>query len=67
MGFFRAIIVNNECSKRAYDLTAEVLTYNPGDYQAWQHRRRCIDALKIPTEDEIAYLNKVGIDLEKNF
>ena len=67
MGYFRAIVTKDELSRRAYDLTAEVLTYNAGDYHAWQHRRRCIDALNIPTGDELTYLNEVGLDLEKNF
>ena len=35
MGYFRAIIKKDELSPRAYDLTAEVLKYNPGDYHAW--------------------------------
>jgi protein farnesyltransferase/geranylgeranyltransferase type-1 subunit alpha len=48
-------------------LTAEVLKHNPGDYHAWQHRRKCIDALGIPLDQEIKYINSVGIALEKNF
>jgi len=67
MGYFRAILVKGEVSMRAYDLCAEVLKYNAGDYHAWQHRRRCIDQLQIPTEVEMKYLNSVGIELEKNF
>lgn len=67
MGYFRAIIMKDELSQRAYDLTAEVLSFNPGDYHAWQHRRRCIDALGIATENELKYLNAIGLDLEKNF
>ena len=67
MGYFRAILVSGEVSKRAYNLTAEVLSHNPGDYHAWLHRRQCIDELKIPTEEEMQFLNKVGLMLEKNF
>lgn len=67
MGYFRAILVKDELSERAYDLTKEVLRNNPGDYHAWQHRRRCIDALGIPTAKELEFLNSVGVDLEKNF
>ena len=67
--YFRAVLLKDEISLRAYHLTAEVLKYNPGDYHAWHHRRKCIDNkdLGISTADELAYLNKVGIDLEKNF
>jgi hypothetical protein len=35
MGYFRAILVKGEVSVRAYELCAEVLTHNPGDYHAW--------------------------------
>lgn len=67
MGYFRAVLVKNELSHRAYDLCAEVLKHNAGDYHAWGHRRRCIDALGIPYGKELAYINSVGIALEKNF
>ena len=32
MGYFRAILIKNELSMRAYALCAEVLSNNPGDY-----------------------------------
>ena len=67
MGYFRAILFKKEVSKRAYDLTAEVLRYNPGDYNAWSYRRQLIDELHIPLQDEFAYLNEIAILLEKNF
>lgn len=35
MGYFRGILVKGEVSERAYELCAEVLTHNPGDYHAW--------------------------------
>ena len=53
MGYFRAIIKADELSQRAYDLTTKVIEENPGDYHAWQHRRKCIDASKIPLEKEM--------------
>ncbi len=67
MNYFRAILVKGEVSLRAYQLTAEVLRSNPGDYHAWQHRRRCIDELNIPTSVELDYLTSIGVALEKNF
>lgn len=67
MDYFRAILKSGEISERAYQLTREVLQYNPGDYNAWQLRRRIIDELKIPYEREMDYLNEVGLVLEKNF
>ncbi len=67
MGYFRAIIKADELSQRAYDLTTKVIEENPGDYHAWQHRRKCIDASKIPLEKEMEFLTSVGIQFEKNF
>jgi protein farnesyltransferase/geranylgeranyltransferase type-1 subunit alpha len=65
--YFRAILFRDELSMRAYNLCEEVLKHNPGDYNAWAHRRKCIDELSIPLVKEIAYINSVGIELEKNF
>jgi protein farnesyltransferase/geranylgeranyltransferase type-1 subunit alpha len=67
MGYFRAILIKNEVSMRSYNLTLEVLEHNPGDYHAWQHRRRCVDELQIPTDVEFEFINRLGITLEKNF
>ena len=67
MGYFRAILSQDELTQRAYSLCEEVLRYNAGDYNAWAHRRKCIDALQIPLEKEIEYIDRVGISLEKNF
>jgi protein farnesyltransferase/geranylgeranyltransferase type-1 subunit alpha len=66
-GYFRAILASNEISTRAYQLTQEVLKYNPGDYNAWLLRRKIIDELKIPLEVEMEFLLHVGLLLEKNF
>jgi protein farnesyltransferase/geranylgeranyltransferase type-1 subunit alpha len=35
MGYFRAILVKDELSERAYNLTEEIFKHNPGDYHAW--------------------------------
>ena len=35
MGYFRAIVHANEVSRRAFDLTTEVIQMNPGFYTAW--------------------------------
>jgi protein farnesyltransferase/geranylgeranyltransferase type-1 subunit alpha len=48
MGYFRAIVHANEISKRAFDLTTEVIDHNSGNYTAWFYRRRLIDELKLP-------------------
>ena len=67
MGYFRAILAKKEISMRAFDLTKEVLKYNPGDYNAWALRRKIIDELNLPLEKEMEFLTEIGIFLEKNF
>lgn len=67
MNYFRAIFHKNEISKRAFDLTTEVIKCNPGNYSAWFFRRRLIDELKMPLEQEMEYLNEIALDFEKNY
>ena len=54
-------------SQRAFDLTKEVILINPGNYNAWAYRRKLLDALKMPLEEEFQWLNEIGIDFEKNY
>jgi protein farnesyltransferase/geranylgeranyltransferase type-1 subunit alpha len=35
MSYFRAIVHKGEVSRRAFDLTSEVIQINPGFYTAW--------------------------------
>ena len=35
--------------------------------QAWHYRRQNIDALKITADEEMAFLNDLAEDLEKNY
>lgn len=67
MGYFRAILLKKELSQRAFDLTVDVLKFNPGDYDAWALRRKIIDALGLPLRQEIDFLTEIGTFLEKNF
>lgn len=50
MKYFRAVFHKNEISQRAFDLTTEVIKYNPGNYSAWFYRRRLLDELKLPLD-----------------
>ena len=38
-----------------------------GNYTAWHYRRRCLDELKLPLEDEIKWLQTHGLRMEKNY
>ncbi|CAI2374217.1 unnamed protein product [Moneuplotes crassus] len=69
MRYFRALLNSNEISRRMLELTQVVIKVNYGCYTAWYIRRKCLD--EIGTEEdwqnEIKYLNKIGIALEKNY
>ena len=67
MSYFRAIVHKKETSDRALELTQEVIEMNNGNYQAWYWRRVCLDALNTSMDEEIEWLNEVGIDMEKSY
>ena len=68
MGYFRAILKVGEISQRAFDLTTEVIGQCQGNYTAWFYRRKCLDELKLPLEDEMKWLQgDCGLSLEKNY
>ena len=69
MRYFRAIVQSNEISRRALELTQEVIKVNYGWYTAWYYRRKWLDEIGTP-EDwkwEIVFLNSIGVELEKNY
>ena len=67
LGYFRAILNKNEISKRAFDLTEEVIKLNSGNYTAWFYRRKCLDELNLSLEDEMKWLQACGLSMEKNY
>lgn len=40
------VVEKAEHSVRALNLTTEMVTYNPSDYTAWYHRRRCLEEVQ---------------------
>jgi len=67
MSYFRAILKAGEISDRAYALTEEVIKNSQGNYTAWFYRRKCLDELKLPLEDEMRWLQLNGLSMEKNY
>ena len=67
MGYFRAILKAEEISARAFALTEEVIGRSQGNYTAWFYRRKCLDELKLPLEDEMKWLQACGLSMEKNY
>lgn len=53
-GYFRAIQQKNETSKRALQLTADVIQHNSANYTAWYYRRRCLKEQFITEPSKLA-------------
>ena len=48
-------------------MTQEVIDYSEGNYTAWFYRRKCIEKLGLPLEDEMEWLQECGLSMEKNY
>eukprot|EP00245_Coleochaete_scutata_P000770 TRINITY_DN10926_c0_g2_i1.p1 TRINITY_DN10926_c0_g2~~TRINITY_DN10926_c0_g2_i1.p1 ORF type:complete len:193 (-),score=17.72 TRINITY_DN10926_c0_g2_i1:40-618(-) len=67
MGYFRAVMANQEKSERALDLTAIVITMNAANYTVWHYRRLVLEALHSDLEDELEYIDFIVEDNPKNY
>jgi protein farnesyltransferase/geranylgeranyltransferase type-1 subunit alpha len=67
MDLFRAIINKKEYSKRALQLTYELIEINPASYTVWQYRRECLRALKANLYDELEFMDSFASDNPKNY
>jgi protein farnesyltransferase/geranylgeranyltransferase type-1 subunit alpha len=76
MDYFRAILQRDERSRRAFDLTTEVIQLNPANYTTWHFRRLCIDALaaspnpeeaRVDLRQELALLADLALEHPKNY
>ena len=67
MSYFRAVLKAKEVSERAFRLTEEVIDFSEGNYTAWYYRRKLLEELKMPLEDEMRWLQTNGLSMEKNF
>ncbi|KAL1522563.1 hypothetical protein AB1Y20_017548 [Prymnesium parvum] len=52
MGYFRRVLVNQEFSQRALQLSAQAIALNAANYTAWQFRRRCLTELHAASSEE---------------
>lgn len=56
-----------EYSVRCLRLTENVIALNPSHYTVWLYRFSVVNALKLPVEGEIEWLNKVALQNLKNY
>jgi hypothetical protein len=64
MNYFRALLLANEYSSRALELTAICLKFNPANYTVWHFRRECLKALSTSTGGISIDMDLVENDLE---
>ncbi|VDN17590.1 unnamed protein product, partial [Gongylonema pulchrum] len=65
--YLRAVLVSNEMSMRAFNLTTRCVELNPANYTVWQYRRALLKALKIDLNKEFDYIAEVIEDNPKNY
>lgn len=65
--YFRAIQQKNEMSKRAIELTSDVIEHNSANYTAWWYRRLCLKNLNEDLQEELAFTDEWGKNSPKNY
>lgn len=56
-----------EHSQRVLELTSHIISMNPAHYTVWLYRASTLFFLKSSLEDELAWVNDVAIDNQKNY
>eukprot|EP00249_Psilotum_nudum_P015569 c25396_g1_i1 orf=282-1286(+) len=67
MDYFRAILMRDERSERALQLTEEVIKLNAGNYTVWHFRRLILEALSIDLFEELSFIERVSEPNYKNY
>ena len=63
--YMRALLVVDERSERALNLTTVCLTLNPANYTIWHYRRRCLISLSTKVDQPLTMdVERIETDLE---
>lgn len=60
-------MASKEHSPRALALTAHIISLNPAHYTVWLYRASTLFALTFALSDELAWLNDVALNNQKNY
>ncbi|KFY52185.1 hypothetical protein V497_08614 [Pseudogymnoascus sp. VKM F-4516 (FW-969)] len=67
ISYLRAIMAAKEHSPRALELTSHIISMNPAHYTVWLYRASTLFALTFVLADELAWLNDVALNNQKNY
>ncbi|CAH8499552.1 unnamed protein product [Dicrocoelium dendriticum] len=65
--YMRAVLLKDERSKRALEITATVLILNPANYTVWEYRRRILTTIACDLLDELRFVGKLIEENSKNY
>ena len=67
MSYLRACMAANEFSPRVLNLTEDLIDMNPAHYTVWLYRAQCLFALNSDLNEELAWLNEIALQHQKNY
>ncbi|KAF2863556.1 farnesyltransferase [Piedraia hortae CBS 480.64] len=67
ISYLRALMAANEFSRRAIELTSEVISMNPAHYTVWLYREKCLERVGEDLLKEREWLDGIAEANEKNY
>ncbi|KIH88349.1 protein farnesyltransferase/geranylgeranyltransferase type-1 subunit alpha [Sporothrix brasiliensis 5110] len=67
ISYLRAVMTKPEYSTRCLRLTEHVISLNPAHYTVWLYRFSIVNALQLPVQAEMEWLNEVALENLKNY
>lgn len=65
--YFRAILISEEKSERALELTVDCIWLNPANYTVWTYRREILQVLDSDLREELKYIDFMIKHNSKNY